>query len=103
MADKHKIPIEVVKHFPPTLLLRLINQAKQYLKKDEVMQRICKDYDVSIDYIDYIPTTFADLDVSAKTIKGAVYLNYKLLCDGDFFKDYQYLIHEWLHHFQQTF
>jgi hypothetical protein len=103
MPDHKKIPIEVVKHFPPSILLKLINWAKDYLKKDEVMQRICEDYGVPVDYIDYIPMMFSDLDVSAKTVKGVIYLNYKLLCDGDFFKDYGYLVHEGTHHFQQCF
>ena len=97
-----KIPIEVVKNFPPSLLLKLINRAKQYLKQDEVMQKICEEYGIPIDYIDHIPTMFSDLDVSAKTVKGVIYLNYKLLCDGDFFKDYGYLIHEYCHWAQQT-
>jgi hypothetical protein len=44
---------------------------------------------------------FSDLDVSAKTVKGVVYLNYKLLCDGDFYKDYGYLTHEYTHALQQ--
>jgi hypothetical protein len=67
------------------------------------MRRICEEYGVSTDYIDYIPMTFSDLDVSAKTVKGVIYLNYKLLCDGDFFNDYSYLVHEGTHHFQQCF
>jgi hypothetical protein len=102
MSEHKKIPIEVVKHFPPSILLKFIDWAKDYLKKDEVMQRICDEYGVPVDYIDYIPTMFSDLDVSAKTVKGVVYLNYKLLCDGDFFRDYSYLIHEYGHNLQQT-
>jgi len=102
MPAKHeKIPLEVVKAFPPSLLLRLIENAKRYLKKDDTWQRICDDYGVGIDYIDYIPMAFADLDVSAKTVKGVVYFNYKLLCDGDFFEDFAYMIHESTHFFQQ--
>ena len=103
MPDHRKIPIEVVKNFPPIILLRMIGGAKKYLKNNEVMQRICKEYGVPIDYIDYIPTMFSDLDVSAKTVKGVVYLNYKLLCDGDFFCDFGYLVHEYSHFFQQCF
>lgn len=97
-----KIPLEIIKKLPPKLLLRMINCAKEYLKHNEVMQKICNDYNVDINDIDYIPTTFSDLDVSAKTDHGIIYLNYKLLCDGNFFKDYGYLIHEYTHHWQQT-
>ena len=46
---------------------------------------------------------FGNLDVSAKTDHGVVILNYKLLTDGDFFKDYSYLIHEYTHWFQRCY
>jgi hypothetical protein len=103
MPDRRKIPIEVVKQFPPILLLRLIDGAKKYLKKDEVMQRVFEEHGVPIEYLDFVPMCFADLDVSAKTVKGVVYLNFKLLCDGDFFKDFGYIIHETTHCLQQCF
>jgi len=101
--EKPKISLETIKKVKPEILLKLINKAKEHLKTDEVMQRICKEYDQSVDMIDLIPTTFKDLDVSAKTDHGVVYLNYKLLEDGDFLKDYSYLIHEYSHFFQQCF
>lgn len=97
-----KYSLEEVKKFSPKLLLKLINKAKQFLKKDPVMQKAFDDYGLSVDEIDYIPTAFSDLDVSARTDHGIVYLNYKLLCDGDFFKDFGYLIHEYSHYAQQT-
>jgi hypothetical protein len=99
---KDKISLHEIKQLPPQFLLGLINRAKKHLKDDEVMQRVFEDYDVDIEELDLIPITFADLDVSAKTDHGVVYLNYKLLCDGDFLKDYSYLIHEITHILQQT-
>lgn len=96
-----KYSIEQIKSLPPEFFLLVINKAKKYLKKNEVMKRICKEHDQSVDIIDLIPTMFADLDVSAKTDHGIVLLNYKLLCDGDFFRDYMYLVHEYSHYFQQ--
>ncbi|MEK6881013.1 MAG: hypothetical protein AABY22_15450, partial [Nanoarchaeota archaeon] len=57
----------------------------------------------SVDIIDYIPTMFGDLDVSAKTDHGIVILNYKLLCEGNFYENYSYLIHEYCHWFQQCY
>ncbi len=98
-----QIPLEEVKKIPHNLLLRLINKAKNYLKQDPTMQRICEENGVKVDFIDLIPTCFADLDVSARTDHGVVYLNYKLLCDGDFYKDLSYLPHEYTHYFQQCF
>jgi hypothetical protein len=102
MTDK-VFSLKEVKQIPPAMLLRMINKAKAFLKQDEVMQRVCDDHGVDVDIIDYIPTMFSDLDVSAKTDKGVVYLNFKLLCDGDFFKDYGYLTHEYTHFLQQAF
>lgn len=99
MSNKIKNP----KKLPPHFLLRLINKAKQELKKNEVMKRVCKEYGQDIDIIDIIPTTFADLDVSAQTNHGIVYLNFKLLKDGDFSKDFGYLVHEYSHVMQQYF
>lgn len=95
--------IEDAKKLPPKFLLQLINKAKNYLKKDNVMQRMCAENDVDIDFIDLIPITFGDLDVSARTEKGIITLNYKLLCDGNFFNDIGYLTHEITHFFQQCF
>lgn len=98
-----KISLKTLKKIPHEILLKMITKAKDHLKGDEVMKRICEEYDQDVEMIDLIPTMFADLDVSAKTDHGIVYLNYKLLEDGDFFKDYSYLIHEYSHFFQQCF
>ncbi len=100
---KEKISLKQVKQLPPHSLLRMINKAKKYLKTDEVWKRLCKENDVDVSIIDFIPTKFGNLDVSAKTDHGIVILNYKLLCDGNFSKDYSYLIHEYSHWFQQCF
>ena len=97
------IPLETIKKLSPASLLRLINKAKEYLKDDPTMQRICEENEVDVDFIDLIPMCFGDLDVSAKTDHGIIILNYKLLCDGDFYKDISYLVHEGSHYFQQCF
>ena len=98
-----KIPVKEIKKLNPSLLEKLINYAKQEIKKSDVMMRVCQEYGVDVDVIDLIPTVFEDLDVSAKTDHGIVYLNYKLLEDGEFDKDFGYLIHEYTHFFQQCF
>lgn len=97
-----KIPLNVVKKMPYKTLMRMINKAKKFLKTDETMLKIFKEYDVDIEELDFIPTYFDNIDVSATTDHGIVLLNYKLLADGDFFKDYSYLIHEYTHWLQQT-
>lgn len=87
---------------PYKTLMRIINKAKEHLKKDKVMKNIFKEYGIDIEEIDYIPTYFKSLDVSAKTDHGIVYLNYKLLTDGFDLFDYSYMIHEYSHWAQQT-
>lgn len=103
MSGKPKISLEEVKKIPHSLLFKLINKAKASLKNDEVMKEICKKNGVETDIIDLIPVMFGDIDVSATTSHGVITLNYKLLCDGDFEKDYSYLVHEFTHYFQQCF
>lgn len=97
------ISIEKARKIPPKVLLKLINRAKKFLKKNQVVIDMCKEYDLDVDIIDLIPVKFGDLDVSARTDHGVITLNYKLLCDGDFFNDYHYLVHEQKHFFQQCF
>lgn len=82
-------------------LMRIINKAKNNLKKDKIMQEIFEKYGESVDIIDYIPTYFKDLDVSAKTDHGIVWINTKLISKGFDKFDYSYLIHEFTHWAQQ--
>lgn len=91
-----------MKTISPSFLLRIIQKAKDILKKDEIMQNVFKEYDLSIKDIDLIPTYFKKLNVSAKTDHGIVYLNYKLLENGFDFHNLSYLIHEYSHYLQQT-
>ncbi|MEI8274189.1 MAG: hypothetical protein WCG08_16370, partial [Paludibacter sp.] len=98
-----KIDIKTIKQIPPQSLLRLINKAKKTIKNDKVWIELCQKYGEDPEIIDLIPTMFGDLDVSARTDHGIIILNYKLLCDGDFEKDYSYLIHEYSHFFQQCY
>lgn len=97
-----KFTLDEVKNFSPKLLSKIILRMKKYLKSNPIMIETFKEYDVDINELDYYPMMFADLDVSARTDHGIIYYNYKLLCDGDFFKDYGYGIHEVVHVLQQT-
>lgn len=103
MTKEKKLTMSEVKELSPSFLLRMINKAKKDLKKDSVMQKMFKEYNTDIDEIDYIPTYFKKLEVSAKTDHAIVWLNYSLLLDGSFDKrDWSYLIHEYSHWLQQT-
>jgi hypothetical protein len=97
-----KIPLSEVRKFPHKTLNRMLKKMRECLKKDQVMQKVFKEHSVDIEELDYYPMRFGNLDVSAKTDKGVLIFNYKLLCDGDFLKDYSYGIHEVTHILQQT-
>lgn len=97
-----KIPLSQVKKLPYKSLNRMIKKMREYLKQNEIVQKMFKEYDVDISELDYIPMMFGNLDVSAKTDHGIIIYNYKLLTDGDFFKDFSYGVHEMTHWLQQT-
>ncbi len=82
-------------------LLPLIDEVRERIKKTDVVKDMCREHGVETDYIDLIPMAFADLDVSARTDKGCIYFNYRLLDDDDFLNDDHYMAHEIVHHFQQ--
>jgi hypothetical protein len=98
-----KYTLEQVKKISPKVLLKLIDRMKKHLKSDETMKKVFEEYGADIDFINDIPMKFGDINVSAQTNGGIVILNYKLLCDGDFFDDYSYAIHEITHVLQQCF
>lgn len=91
-----------VRKLPYRTLNRLLKKMRDHLKKDEVVQKMFKEYDVDLEEIDYIPMKFGKLDVSAKTDHAIIIFSWKLLCDGDFLKDYSYGVHEITHWLQQT-
>lgn len=97
-----KIPLSQVKKMPYRSLNRMIKKLREYFKKDEVVQKMFKEYGVDIEELDYIPMRFGTLDVSAKTDHGVIIYSWKLLTDGDFFKDFSYGVHEMTHWLQQT-
>lgn len=97
-----KLSLEEVKKFPYKTLNRLLNKLRNYLKDDDVVKKMFKEYDIDINEIDFVPMKFGDIEVSAKTDHAVIIFNYKLLTDGDFFKDFSYGAHELTHYLQQT-
>ena len=95
--------IDQIKKIPPKTLMKLIQGAKNFLKKNKVFQDMCKEHDVSPEIIDVVPMKFGDLEVSARTERGCITFNYKLLQDGDFAKDYMYVLHEMEHYLSQVY
>lgn len=92
-----------IKALKPQDFLNLINEAKKELKNDPIMKKVFKKHKVGMEFIDLVPIRFGDIEVSATTSHGIITLNYKLLLDGDFDRDYGYLIHEIVHYLQQCF
>ena len=102
-AKKDKsLSMAQVKKLPYKSLNRMIKKMREYLKTDETVLNMFKEYEVDIEEIDLIPMKFGKLDVSAKTDHGVIIFNYTLLTDGDFFKDFSYGVHEMTHWLQQT-
>jgi hypothetical protein len=101
-SESEKIPISEIKKLPYKSLNRMINKMREFLKKNETVQQMFREYEVDLDEIDYIPMKFGKLDVSAKTDHGVIIFNYRLLADGDFFEDFSYGVHEMTHWLQQT-
>lgn len=66
------------------------------------MQEICAKYDFDIDDLDLIPVKFGDIDVSAKTDKGVITLNFNLLSKENISQIPGYLCHEVTHNIQQS-
>ena len=71
------------------------------LKKSKTMEKLCKEYGENVDYLDHIPICFADLDVSARTEHGIIYINKKFI--NTLNEIPPYCAHEMTHHFQQCF
>ncbi len=82
--------------------LNIISEARKLLKKDKVVKEILKDYGYKKDIIDGIPISFSDeIDVTAKTIDGKVYLSEGLM-RKNMNTIMRYLIHEIVHVFQHA-
>jgi hypothetical protein len=82
-------------------MLKFIQRLKNELKKDDVMQKICDDFDADIEDIDLIPVRFAPIDTSAKTDAGIVTLNSDLLTKESLDKVLSLMLHEFYHYFSQ--
>jgi len=85
-------------------LLQYINDLKDKIRGHEVLRNMYEEYGLDPSELDLVPIAFADLDVSARTDHGIIYLSYNVLenkkepnIDND-----HYLIHELSHVIQQT-
>ena len=74
-----------------------IKKIRTELKKDPIVLKMFKKYKVDISKIDNVPISFdSDIDVSAKTVDGEIFLNSDMLYDD--YKEYiHYVVHELTH------
>ncbi len=78
-----------------------INKLKSLVKKEKAMIEKTKEYEKGIDFIDDVNISYDDLDVSAKTVNGEIFLNNKLYESGDMCDNVRYVVHELTHCLQQ--
>lgn len=81
----------------------LLEAITSLLKDNAIVQELFKKFDVPLEKIDSIPIEFQEMEVSAKTKKGKIYINESLLSDGDFSEDVHYIVHEIVHWLQQIY
>lgn len=89
------------KNIPHAEALEIINGIKERVKQHDALKKAFEEHGIDIDEVDDIPVCFADIDVSARTDHGIIYLNWGLLDEG-FPKNDHYLAHEMTHYAQQT-
>jgi uncharacterized protein (DUF2249 family) len=83
--------------------LQYINDLKNKIRDHEIIQHMFQEHDVDLSEFDLIPMAFADLDVSARTDHGIIFLSYNVL-DNDTepqIDNDHYLVHEISHVLQQ--
>lgn len=81
-------------------VLEFLDGVKQKLKQNDVIRKSFEENGLSVDEIDDIPVCFADIEVSARTDHGIIYLNTELWGQKD--EVDHYLAHEFEHFTQQT-
>lgn len=82
-------------------LFKIIDDAKNEIRNSDTLEKIFNEYNIDSDELDLIPICFSDdIDVSARTDHGIIYLSTKLLDSIEEIP--HYLIHEITHYAQQT-
>lgn len=79
-----------------------VEKIKAALKKEPIVISEFKKYKRDIDEVDNVSIQFdPNLDVSAKTVNGKIYLNAKML-EEDWKNYFHYAVHEITHYLQHT-
>lgn len=80
--------------------LELIQKIKDRIKNNQTVKEVFDKYDIDVSEIDLVPVCFADVDVSARTNHGVIYLSRNLLDKPESID--HYFCHELVHFLQQT-
>lgn len=91
-----------IRTLPHSELIQIINRIKEDLKSNKVVQDLFEKYGIPLAELDLVPICFKDLEVSARTEHGVIFLNWKLLEEGSIKKIDHYIVHELTHYCQQT-
>ena len=80
--------------------IKLLQMLKDDLKENKIFKDMVKDFGHDLDILDGVSIEFSDdIDTTAKTVNGKVYLNMKLI-NAEPSKILRYLVHEMVHVFQ---
>lgn len=92
-----------MKTISPKIYLKIIQKIKDELKQNSTIKEMCDKYKFDIEDIDLIPIKFGDIDISARTDKGVITLNWKLLEHNNEGNDIRsYICHEMNHYLAQS-
>lgn len=81
--------------------IMLLSEVRSTLINDKIAKDICKENKIEKDFLLGVPISFDELDVSAKTIDGCIFLNEKLM-EKEFDILMRYVIHELVHAIQHS-
>ena len=82
------------------MLIKNLSYILEDIKETETVKKLFEEYDVSVEEINHIPVCFKELEVSARTDHGIIYLNKNMLKNPAAIA--HYLVHEITHYLQQT-
>ena len=77
-----------------------IQKAREKIKKSPIVKKLFKKYRMPVEELDNVEIHFEDMDVSAKTKGGKIYINNIFLNDEEEVR--AYMVHELCHYLQQV-
>jgi len=75
---------------------KLLSKIRVNLRNDDMAKKLINEYNIKDWIFDAVPLDFKDINVTAKTVNGTIYLSPKII-DMDFEIVMRYVIHEFVH------